>query len=88
MLMSTTQIATRLENADAPDPLMIEPLPDIDTLNNEVSSSVDVHLGRWFLIPRVARTPCMDTDDLMPGMTPLRGVMTKTFLITHEPPPF
>ncbi|CAA7616463.1 Deoxycytidine triphosphate deaminase [Magnetospirillum sp. LM-5] len=80
MLLTTREIADCIDVKDSPDPLIVEPALDLDALRQSHSSSFDVHLGRWFLIPRIAKAPAIDSDDQVEGGAPLRALMTKTFV--------
>ncbi|MBF0324746.1 MAG: dCTP deaminase [Alphaproteobacteria bacterium] len=84
MLLTTKEIASRLSGSSTADPLVIEPAPDPDKLTAEIHSSFDVHLGRWFLIPRIARAPAIDSDDHQNANAPLHGLMTRTFVPFRE----
>ena len=55
MTLHTGQIADLLDSSDNEHRLVILPKPTTLTLRADISTSVDIHLGRWFLAPRTNR---------------------------------
>lgn len=63
MIQKADQIASRLRQANDPDPLVITPSPDPDRLMETGAAAVDLRLGTWFMNLRQARTSCLRVDD-------------------------
>ena len=65
MILKADDIAKKLRAAEAEieeDPLIITPLPDIESLEESGSASIDLRLGTWFLTLRRARMKSIDID--------------------------
>ncbi len=61
MTLSCRSIAQRLTAGQTSDnPLVIEPLPDLQALERSGGTSVDLRLGTWFLTPRTAAISLLD----------------------------
>ena len=77
MLLKGHNIAERLERTlgDPNDPLEIIPRPDMEVLRKSGAASVDLRLGRWFLMLRESRIPVLDisTESESEDSTPIYG---------------
>lgn len=59
MVVGTSHVADMLDNADsadAKDPLIIVPRPDLKRLRDHPQASIDLRLGSWFSQSRQTRT--------------------------------
>ena len=67
MVLKSAQIYARLtgrsEDHDPSDPLSIIPYFEIESLRNSGAASVDLRLGRWFLLLRSDRTPLFEVKE-------------------------
>lgn len=63
MLLKSDIIANRLEAVPrSKDPLIIEPLPDLDELKSSGSAAVDLRLGTWFVTMKHTKIPFLEVD--------------------------
>lgn len=61
MILSADEIANLLDgHGDADQRVAIAPQPDLATLREKPSASVDLHLGCWFLIARTSNATHFD----------------------------
>lgn len=62
MLLTANDIYLHIngDEGDETDPLAIIPYLDIESLSGNASTSIDLRLGRWFLMLRQARVPVLD----------------------------
>ena len=54
MMLHSGQIADRLQQGEAEgceDPFVVLPRPDLEAMKKSITSTIDIHLGRWFLKP-------------------------------------
>jgi dCTP deaminase len=64
MLLNSDAIIEELQNTKHNcDPLRIIPPPSIDEVRASGASSIDLRLGRWFLLLREAKTALLDISD-------------------------
>lgn len=67
MILKGDEISARLDGTSSHhvpnDPLRIIPTPELVKLRNSGSTSVDLRLGRWFLLLRHDRTEILDVLD-------------------------
>jgi len=61
-MLKSNEIADRIElkNGDPTDPFCVVPLPDLKKLREGGEVSIDLRLGRWFLVLRQDRTNIFD----------------------------
>lgn len=81
MILKADQIVRELEKPeDEDDPLIITPRPNLDDLRASGAASLDVRLGRWFLVCRPSRTRLLDVYDKNTPL-PNESRLTKTHYV-------
>lgn len=77
MLLKAHKIAERLEGSsrDPDDPLEIIPRPELQELKKSGDASVDLRLGRWFVVLRESRIAVLDilNEDAENESSPIHG---------------
>lgn len=68
MILGSKEVLHRLKNnADDPDPLVIEPMPAYEDLEKGTSAaSIDLRLGSWFVTPKARRNPIINVYEKQP----------------------
>ncbi len=59
MILKAEKIADLLSNPDEQDPFVITPQPDLKTVRESGSASIDLRLGTWFTLLRHSRTEAL-----------------------------
>lgn len=64
MILRSNEIAEKLCNiSNYDDPLIINPMPDIENMKSNPSASVDLRLGTWFLSFKQSNSSCLDITE-------------------------
>jgi len=73
-MLRANKIAHELERTDTDDPLIIVPKPRVACLRETSTASVDLRLGRWFLVKRQSKLKSFDVyadDETIPNESKL-----------------
>jgi dCTP deaminase len=82
MLLSTEAILQVLSGDESQyGHLRIIPPPPVEQIRNSGSASIDLRLGRWFLLLREARTALLDIDDKQDPRARELTPLTKTTFV-------